>query len=280
MYNQQYLATDQPRISEPSITNITPATMQPSLQFKNTATARALFWMGVALIGVFSATVLAGMLPLGLLLPAWQSKVSNLILATAHLAGIGAILILLAQQLDDDSENIERWVGRLRLLAIPAAIGFFLLLPLLTYNGYKLLRTAYGEELQAIGQLQKTLASIKSAKNEAELRAAVSQIPGAPPNLGTIKIPLPQAIEVVSRRFGGEIKKMENQAEERNARRWQGSLIAWARNCFISLCYGAGFAEIARFAKARSSVLFSILSSLPWSRRMRAKQWRYRRDIP
>jgi hypothetical protein len=155
--------------------------MTPGLPLKSNTTPSALFWVGVALIGAFGATVLAGMFPLGLLLPTWQQKMSNLILATAYLPGIGAVLILLAKQLDNDSDELEQWVNRLRLLAIPAAIGFFLLLPLQTYNGYKLLRIASGEDRQEIGQLQKTMDSIKSAQNEEMLRAAVSRIPGAPP---------------------------------------------------------------------------------------------------
>jgi hypothetical protein len=245
--------------------------MNPAgLQLSRNATSRALFWMGAALIGVFSATVLAAMFPLGLLLPAWQVRVGTQILAAAHLAGIGAIMIRLAQQLDNDSGQLEKWVRRLSTLAIPAAIGFFLLVPLQTYNGYKLLRVASGEDRQAIGQLQKTLASIKSAQNEEALRAAVSQIPGAPPNIGKMSIPLPQAKEQISARLSAQIKKLETLAEERNASRWQLGLIDWARNCLASLCYGAGFSEIAHFPKARTSLLFSILSSLPWNRRMRS----------
>lgn len=252
--------------------------MTPSLSLKNTATSSALFWMGAALIGVFSATVLAGMLPLALLLPVWQVRVTSLILAVAPYAGIGAILILLAQMVDPDSDELEGWVRRLRLWAIPTAIGFFLLVPLQTYNGYKLLRIASGEERQAIGQLQKTLGAIQSAQNETELRAAVSQIPGAPPNLGQIKIPLPQVKQRISDRLSGQIKKLENEADERNASRWQGNLLGWARSCLLSLFYGIGFAAIAHFPKSRNSLLYSLLSSLPWNRQMRAQQVRYRRE--
>jgi hypothetical protein len=244
--------------------------MIPSRPFKSNATPNALFWMGFALIGAFSATVLAGMVPLGLLLPTWQQRVSNLILTTAHLAGIGAILILLAQQLDDDSDELEQWVRRLRLLAIPVAIGFFLLVPLQTYNGYRLIRIASGEDQQPIGQLQKTLASIQSAQNEAAFRAAVSQIPGAPPDLGNMNVPMQQAKEQIMNRLSGYIKKLSNQADERQESRLQRSLIGWLRNCLFALFYGAGFAEIARFPKAHTSLLFSILSSLPFNRRMRS----------
>lgn len=226
--------------------------------------------MGTALIGVFGATVLAGMVPLALLLPTWQAKVTGLILSVAPLAGIGSILILLAHQLDDDSDELEKWARRLRLWAIPAAIGFFLLVPLQTYNGYKLIRIASGEDRQAIAPFEKALGAVQSAKNEDDLRAAVSQIPGTPPSLGRLTIPLSQAKQLISTRLNGQIKKLDNQAEERNAARWQQSLIGWAKNVLISLGYGAGFAEVARFPRARKSLLFSILSSLPWNRRMRS----------
>lgn len=244
--------------------------MTSGLPFKSNVTSSALFWMGIALIGSFATGVLAGMIPLRLLLPNWQQNVSNQILATAHLAGIGAILILLAQQLDNDSDDLEQWVNRLRTLAIPAAIGFFLLVPLQTYNGYKLLRIASAEEQQIISQLQKTLASIQSAQDEESLRAAMSRIPGAPPNLGKLNVPLPQAKQVIANRLSGEIKKLDNQAGESNATRWQSSLLAWARNNLISLFYGAGFAEIARFPKARRSLLFSILTRLPGNRQLKS----------
>lgn len=245
--------------------------MYPELPLKSSATSRSLFWMGLGLIGVFSAAVLAGMFPLALLLPAWQVRMGSLILANAHFAGIGAILILLAQQLDKDSEDLEKWVRRLHVFAIPAAIGFFLLIPLLTYNGYKLVRIAYGEERQQIGQLQKTLAAIQSAQSEEALRAAMSQIPGAAPSLGKMTMPLPQAKELISTRVSGEVKRLDNQVEERNAGRWQTNLIGWARSCLISLCYGAAFAEIAHFPKARTSLLFSLLTSLPWNRKVRSR---------
>jgi hypothetical protein len=152
----------------------------------------------------------------------------------------------------------------------PGCYRLFLLLPLQPYNGYKLLGIVSGEERQAIGQLQKTLTSIQAAQNEEAFRAAVSQIPGAPTSLGRLTIPLPQAKERILEQLGGQIRKMDNQAEDRNASRWQTSLIGWARNCLLSLCYGAGFAEIARFPKARTSLLFSILRFLPWNRRMRS----------
>jgi hypothetical protein len=83
-------------------------------------------------------------------------------------------------------------------------------------------------------------------------------------------IPLPQAKELISKRLSGQINKLDNLAEERSASRWQTSLIAWARNCLISLSYGAGFAEIARLPNARTSLLYSMLSWLPWNRRMRS----------
>jgi hypothetical protein len=248
-----------------------PANMYSDLQPNSAAkTSSVLFWMGLALISVFSTAVLAGLFPLGLLLPAWQVRVGNLILSNAHFAGIGAILIFLAQQLNSDSFELERWVRRLQVLAIPAAIGFFLLVPLQTYNGYKLLRIASGEERQAIGQLQKTLGAIQSAQNEAALRAAISQIPGAPPNLGNIAIPLPEAKKGISERLIAQINKLDNQFDELNASRWQDTLLGWARNSLIALCYGAGFAEIANFPKSKNSLLFSILKSLPWIRQKRA----------
>lgn len=225
--------------------------------------ASALFWMGAALIGVFAATVVGGMFPIGLLLPTWQVRVSGLILTTAPFAGIGAIMILLAQQMDV--------VRRLRLLAIPAAIGFFLFLPLQTHAAYKLMRTAVGEERQLIGLHQKVLGAIQSAKSEQDVLAAVRQLPGAPTEL-RLTMPLPQAKQVMSEKLRGEIKRLDNQSEVRNAERWQRNLITWATNCFLSLCYAAGFAEIARFPKSRNSLLYSIRKSLPWNRRLRTRR--------
>jgi hypothetical protein len=243
--------------------------MTPGFDFKRTDMASALFWMGAALIGMFAATVIGGMFPLGLLLPAWQVRVSGLILAVAPFAGIGAIMILLAQQMDEDSDELGQWAKRLRLLAIPAAIGFFLLLPLQTHAAFKLLRTAVGEERQVIGLHQKVLGAIQSANSEQDVLAAVRQLPGAPTEI-RLNMPLPQAKQVMSEKLRGEIKRLDNQSEERNAGRWQQSLITWATNCFLSLCYGAGFAEIARFPNSRKSLLFSIRRALPWNRRLRS----------
>lgn len=228
-----------------------------------------LIWMGGALIGVFVITVVGGMLPLRLLLPTWQLKISSLIIASAPYAGIGTIMILMAQKIDDESKELKKWVRRLRFLAIPAAIGFLLLLPLQTHASYKLLKSTSGEELQAISQLQEVLLAIQSAKSNEDLLAALSKLPGAPESLNKLTIPLPQAKKIISERLSGEINKLDNQSDNLNASRWQQGLVSWARNCLLSLCYSTGFSEIAKFPKSKNSLLFSIFMRLGWNRRKR-----------
>jgi hypothetical protein len=231
--------------------------------------------MGVSLITAFAVILIAGTIPLGILQPAWQTRVGNIILANSHFAGIGAVLILLAQALNPNSDELEKWVKRLRIWAAPVAIGFFLLIPLQTYNGYKLLSTAYGQDRQAVVQLQKTLAEIQASQNEDELRAALSKIPGSPV-IGKFNVPLPRAKQDIAARFNAQIKKLENDVEERNASRWQTNLLGWTRNCLLSLGYGAGFAELAYLPNSRYSMLFSILRIMPWNRKLRSSSsyWR------
>jgi hypothetical protein len=222
--------------------------------------------MGLAFVAVFCFSVAFGSIPITLIQPAWQVRFAGLLLAAAPSAAIGAVLIILAQLLDEDSEILERWARRIRHLAIAAAIGFFLLIPLQTYSGYKLLRSAAASDLEAIGPLRKSLSSLQAATTEDQFRVAVQQIPGAPQNLGRLNLPLAEAKKRIGDRLSGRINELSNLAEERNATRWQRSLLGWARSCLISLCYATGFAAMGKTPKSRQSFLTSVLAALPWNR--------------
>ena len=145
--------------------------------------ADILQWVALALFIVFLAILLAAMLPLEILDSRWQVRVISALLGSASLPLIGVVLILLANYLDDGVSPFADKIGLFRRLAGFAAIGFLLLIPLQITAGSRLLNQQSGDEVGQLKVLQRAADSIRSANNEADLKNALRQLPGAPANL-------------------------------------------------------------------------------------------------
>lgn len=224
------------------------------------ASAKTLFWIGATLIGVFCVRLGGDAIPVKLLIPSWQALVISSLLGSAFYPLVAAMLILLAQQFDSEAFDLSRWVKRLRLLSIPVAISFFLIIPLQSSVGLKLLNQARDQDRQFLSVYRNAATAIQSAANDQELRQAVGMVPGVPPTLGNLAVPFAQAKQQLSQKLGAQIKQLETQAERQELNRKQKAFLGWARDSLLALCYGMGFAAIGRTPLARSSFLDSILA--------------------
>jgi hypothetical protein len=221
--------------------------------------ADILQWVALALFIVFSAILLAAMLPLEILDSRWQVRVISALLSSSSLPLIGVALMLFANYLDDGFSPLGANIRLLRRLAGLAAIGFLLLIPLQITAGNRLLNQQSGNEIGQLKVLQRAADSIRSANNEADLKNALRQLPGAPTNLDRpLGAPLPQVKAALISRLDPAVKRLQNQVEDAKKDRLQKALGIWIRDAGMAAGYAIGFSSLGSF-KEQGSLLRSIL---------------------
>jgi hypothetical protein len=223
--------------------------------------ADILQWAAIALFVVFLAILLAAMLPLEILDSRWQVRVISALLGSSSLPLIGVVLMLLANYLDEGFSPFGANIKLIRRLAGFAAIGFLLLIPLQITAGTRLLNQQSGSEISQLKVLQGAADALRSANNEADLKNALRQLPGAPNNLDRpLGAPLPQVKTALMSRLDPAIKRLQNQVEEAKKNRLQKALGIWIRDAGMAAGYAIGFFGLGSF-KEQGSLLRSVIPS-------------------
>jgi len=158
----------------------------PTAIAPNPSLARLLAVFSIVLLVVFLASVLTTALPPKLLDPQWQLQLIAVLVNSASLALIGALLLPVALGFDPDNQRLRARRNALRRWCLAAAIGFLLLVPLQGVAGWRLYRSVTGSQQQQFSQATQKLAdlrqAISSATTHEELQARVQRLFG--PNAG------------------------------------------------------------------------------------------------
>ncbi len=221
--------------------------------------ADLLQWVALGLFIVFLAILLAAMLPLEILDSRWQVKVISALLGSASLPLMGVVLMLLANFIDEGVSPFGSKISLLRRLTGFAAIGFLLLIPLQITAGSRLLNQQSGNEVTQLKALQRSADAIRSANNEADLKTALRQLPGAPSNLDRpLAAPLPQVKDALISRLDPAVKRLQTQVDEAKQNRLQQALGIWIRDAGMAAGYAVGFSGLGSF-KEEGSLLRAVL---------------------
>ncbi|MCX5953919.1 MAG: hypothetical protein NTZ40_10595 [Cyanobacteria bacterium] len=221
--------------------------------------ADVLQWVALALFIVFLAILLSAILPLEILDSRWQVRVISALLGSSSLPLIGVVMMLLANYLHEEFSPFGAKIRLLRRLAGFAAIGFLLLIPLQITAGSRLLNQQSGNEVGQLKVLQAAAEAIRSANNEADLKNALRQLPGAPNNLDRpLAAPLPQVKAAVISRLDPAVKRLETQVEEAKKNRFLKALSIWIRDAGMAAGYAIGFSSLGSL-KGQGSLLRSVI---------------------
>jgi hypothetical protein len=148
------------------------------------------------LLLVFVATVLMALLPIRLTDPAWQLGFISSIVNNGGFALIGLVLIQFASRLDPANGRLRARCATFRQLAIPAAIGFLLIVPLQGFATLKGLANAEGVrtiQLRQVGQRFEVLReAIRTAPTLGDLQGRLQQLRGPTLQTADLGQPLPQ----------------------------------------------------------------------------------------
>lgn len=236
--------------------------------------------MGLVLLLVYVVTVLTAALPLAILLPEWQLRLAGSLRGGASFPLEGTALILIANRIDPNSSAIAKNLDRLRNLAVIAALGFLLLIPMQLFASVGQLRLVRDQDQQVLASLSSATKAIAAARTNAEFVAAVAQLPGAPPlRKEALNGDFEPARRQLLTQLEPQIRQLSGQVEASRAARTSQVITASLRDGLVTFLYAVAFAAVAKLPGAKFSLLSDMVLALETAASIRpATVWRFFSD--
>jgi hypothetical protein len=156
-------------------------------------TIRSLGLLALVFVLIFALQLLVVLLPFQPLDPAWQWRLSNSLINGAPLPLLALALLVIARVFDPEDPELEKRLRRFSRLAVVAALGFLLLLPLQLSAGLRQQQAVGNAQVSRIVNAEKHLAQLRQitarASSNAELNVSLQKLSG--PVLGPADLALP-----------------------------------------------------------------------------------------
>jgi hypothetical protein len=236
---------------------------------------RSLGPLAVSFFVVFATIVLGSALPLQLLDPAWQLRITSTLINTALLPLLALALVQIASVLDPKDQQLKQRRRLYSRLAVIAALGFFLLIPLGISAVLRQQSSQLREQTGRIASSEHRLAALRLALKDSRTREELIQ------RLRLINAPIlapadqSSSLPEIKAKLGPVLDQAQNEIT-----RQRGSLPVMPitallpdilRNSIASLALAAGFAAFARRHRVDRTLLEEIqqagLKFLPTPRR-------------
>jgi hypothetical protein len=207
--------------------------------------------LSLALLGIFLATLVVGAWPPKILDPQWQLGFSAELINNASLALVGALLTPLALAFHPGSQRLRDRRNTFRRLALAAAIGFLLLIPLQASAGWRLYRTITTNAEQQSSQSARRLAEIRQAIDTAtspqEIQAKLSQLVGNNAGLTPtqLRTPINQLRQELLSRADQAANRLQQRIEAQSSFKPDRLIKETIRITLSSLAYATGFAFLS-----------------------------------
>ena len=210
--------------------------------------ALRLWLVAFSLLVVFAATVLNAALPLRLVDPRWLQGLIQVLLSQGFLPLMALVLLQLAAVLNPERSRLRRRRDRFSRLALVAAVGFVLLIPLqlvATWGSLNQLASGQNQQrlqgLAVIGQLRQAVSAASSHQDLAN-RLAALPIPqsgsGSPADLA---LPFPQRQRNLLEGLARSERQLTSVAATPDPIPWPALIEAALRVIPTSLALAGGF---------------------------------------
>jgi hypothetical protein len=224
--------------------------------------------VALVLFVLFASLVAAALFPLQLLDPAWQLRLAGTLINTAAFPLLGLALLQIAAELGPHDPLLKSRARLCSQLAVAAALGFLLLLPLQTIAGLKTSRSlnqAQATRIQGAEAKLKALRQVVAgAASNDDLNQQLQKLNG--PVLGPADIaqPLPLLKAQVAAVLDQAALQISREREASQPRTPLLLLPELLRNALASLALALGFAALARRPGSERSLLQELQGS--WRR--------------
>lgn len=226
------------------------------------ATARGFSLAGAVMVVLFLTVVAGSLFPIQLLDPAWQLRVGSALINSSPMPLTGLVLIHLASSLDLRDPQLA---GRRQLaarLAIPVALGFLFLFPLLTTAALRQQSTQLSERSSRVQRATTQVEAIRQATASAtsvdDLKQRLTNLQGPQLTEAETSLPLP----VLRTRINAVLDRVAAQIDRQ--RPAPAAVNPWIlvpeilRSAVASIALFVGFASLARRPQAEMSFLAEL----------------------
>lgn len=240
---------------------------------------RSLSLLALVFVLTFALQLVAVLFPLQPLEPAWQWRFSNALINGAFLPLLALALLQIGVSLDPADQRLRQRQRLFRQLAVAAALGFLLLLPLQLSAGLRQQSAAGSVQVQRIQGAERRLAALRDltarATSNAELNAGLLRLNG--PVLGPADLanPLPLLKAQVNAVFDQAQAQINRDRAALPPSSATTALPELLRSSLACLLLATGFAGFARRAGAELSLLEEMQQRL---RRLRLRPGRGRNN--
>jgi hypothetical protein len=198
--------------------------------------------LSLALIFVFLFTAFFALIPLQPLTPAWQLRISELLLTTAPFTLLGAALMLLSERYTSTPNKSWLSAKQIRQIARPAGIGFLLLIPLILNALWSQIRTADFEAQRTIRSVEARLQTVRTVASTADLVALSAGLPNDWQPIANA--PLAANRARLLNRIESELARLRTVADERKQQAIQLSLKEGLSKVLLALIYAWALAGL------------------------------------
>ncbi len=243
---------------------------------------RGLSLGGIVLIGLYATIVISSCFPLQLLRPAWQLQVGATLINSSPLALIGLMTLHLTADLEPEDPVLVWRRALAAQLAVLAAIGFILLLPLLPVDAVvqqqQQISGSASFVQQGYAKLQLWRQVVTKAADTTELHHQLLALSGPALNDTDRQLALPV--------IKAQVYQVLDQAEAQLARKKQQQppnnplllLPSILRHAFASFFLAIGFSGLARRPGKDISLLLELEAYWHLSRMYRLELQREKRQ--
>ncbi len=247
--------------------------MPPSSDSSRSGTAVLLSAPGLSVVALvlfvlFASLVAAALFPLLLLDPAWQLRLAAALINSAAFPLLGLALLQIAAELGPHDPLLKNRARLCSRLAVAAALGFLLLLPLQTIAGLQTIRTVNNAQASRIqgaeAKLKALRQAVRGAASNAELSQQLQKLQGPVLRPADISQPMPLLKAQVAAVLDQAALQISREREASQPRTPLLLLPELLRNALASLALALGFAALAVRPGSERSLLQELQSS--WRR--------------
>ena len=233
-----------------------------SLDWGSSSSARGLSLAGLVLLALYGSIVVGSLFPFQLLAPAWQLKVGSTLINAAPFPLIGLGLLHLAVELDSQDSLLIRRRRVCAQLAVAAALGFLLLVPMLSVAAvaqqHQLATGQFSGIRRAETNLQALRQVVLRASSSQELHDRLISLNGPVLNEADQALPLPTLKAQVTGLLDQAAAQVARQKQQLPPSNPWSLLPELLRNAFASLALAIGFAGLARRGRSKQSLLAEL----------------------
>jgi hypothetical protein len=224
--------------------------------------------VALVLFVLFGSLVAAALFPLQLLDPAWQLRLAGTLINSAAFPLLGLALLQIAAELGPHDPLLKSRARLCSQLAVAAALGFLLLVPLQTIAGLQTSRTANNAQAARIQGAEAKLKALRQvvagAASNADLNQQLQKLSGPVLSPADIAQPLPLLKAQVAAVLDQAALQISREREASQPRTPLLLLPDLLRNALASLALALGFAALARRTGSRRTLLKELQSG--WRR--------------